>query len=118
MVRCGWIAPAVADAVNALGALAKAPFDIDALDVVPHANAAAGMTLHMRLGGLDDVLHERAEHLLAYLQTKVPAIAPEAGKLSLVRGDEDAALWEAAANLRGQLRTPCWPKYPSRPQSC
>ncbi|MEZ4705794.1 MAG: FAD-binding protein [Caldilineaceae bacterium] len=108
--------PAVTELVNALGVLAKAPFDIDALDVIPHSDAAAGGTLHMRLGGLDDVLQERADHLLAYLQTQVSTITHEASKISLVRGDEEAALWQAARAFGWAAEDAVLAKIPTTPQ--
>ena len=108
--------PTVADAVNALGALAKAPFDIDALDLAPKAAPHAGMTLYIRMGGLEDVLQARAQQLLGYLQTKAPALAANTKNPPCACGHEDAELWQAARDFAWVADGAALAKLPITPQ--
>ena len=81
------IAPcnSLADAVARTQKLTVAPVDIDALDVVL---AEDNVTLHVRIGGLADVLDERLQALEDFV-----------GAGETHKGEKEKHLWRAAAEL-------------------
>lgn len=88
----------LADGVNAVRDLTTAPYDIEALDLVPHAD---GANMEVRLGGIDDVLPERANRILDHLGVD--------GASKQLHGEEETLHWQSTrdfawANIGGSSR--------------
>ncbi len=72
-------------AVDAMVSLSAAPLDVEALDLTPDAE---GFVIWARLGGVADVLDERAERLRAFL---------DGGHI--LTGEEERAHWRTAGDF-------------------
>jgi len=97
----------LADAVDAMQKLAAAPFDIDALDLVPAAQIASqdgAASLYMRMGGLGSVLSERLAQLRNVL----------GGGERLTDADEPA-FWRAAREFHWRPDDTTLVKTPTTP---
>jgi glycolate oxidase FAD binding subunit len=84
--------PSLAAVQEAIFRLAVQPLDIDALDFEPAEKAA--FRLHVRLGGLEAGLPDRAARLEEFLQSERQRLPQE-----LLLGDYEAAYWQGVNNL-------------------
>ncbi len=95
--------------LSALDAVTRSDIDLHAVDFSP---AEEGWTLWVRIGGLPNVLQERAQAL----QTVVSAGAGRARRLSLYQDQEEESLWQTARTMGwlteglGLVRVPLTPK--------
>jgi len=80
----------LAAGVDAVRKLTVAPYDIEALDLLPLDD---GAQVEIRLGGIDKVLPERADRILQHL-----AVDPAQVGLRL-RGNDDANHWQSVRNF-------------------
>jgi len=94
--------PSLAEALPALQRVYVAPLDVDALELVIGAQDQA--ELWVRLGGLSTVLAARAERIGALL-----------GGTEVISGDDEAALWREARELRWVATGWCLVKVPLSP---
>lgn len=81
--------PSLEDALETLARVATAPLDVEALDLVPGEQPQQQATLHLRLGGLPEVMAARADRLREFV-----------GGGELYQGEEDAALWRQVAGFQ------------------
>lgn len=79
----------LAAAIEMLHKLSSAPFDIEALDLLPHAGASEpAASLWVRLGGLETVLPDRAEIMQQYL-----------GDGTVLSGEEESRHWRGSTEF-------------------
>lgn len=97
------------DLLSALDAVTRSDIDLHAVDFAP---AEEGWTLWVRIGGLPNVLQERAQAL----QTVVSAGTGRARRLSLYQEQEEESLWQTARSMGwlteglGLVRVPLTPR--------
>ena len=76
--------------IDAVRNLTVAPYDIEALDLVP---LDGGAQVEIRLGGIDEVLPERADRILNHLSINAEQISDR------LRADDDLAHWHSVRDF-------------------